>query len=215
MNTKMCPKCNQQLPITPEYFRVRTNGKPQSYCIQCEEVYKKEWYEKTRPAQLEKRKQNYRDNREKRLAQCKERQLRLKKELSAYIKEYYQNNKERIEETNKRWRDANADKVRMYQRTYQRTRKGIKLGIDKGKPYTPEEWDLVTSFFGDKCVYCGKKTKLTMDHFIPVTSGGSTTLDNIVPACQKCNSSKSNHEPEKWCSPETYNYLSSLLVEAR
>jgi 5-methylcytosine-specific restriction endonuclease McrA len=32
--------------------------------------------------------------------------------------------------------------------------------------------------------------KLTQEHVIPVSRGGGTTAENIVPACGKCNSSK-------------------------
>lgn len=41
-----------------------------------------------------------------------------------------------------------------------------------------------------KCHYCGKKSKLTIDHVIPIAGGGSHTLDNIVFACHTCNSEK-------------------------
>jgi len=41
-----------------------------------------------------------------------------------------------------------------------------------------------------KCYYCGQKSKLTIDHVVPLASGGSHTLDNIVFACHGCNSEK-------------------------
>ncbi|WNJ21453.1 HNH endonuclease [Pontibacter sp. G13] len=43
---------------------------------------------------------------------------------------------------------------------------------------------------GYRCVYCGTKEDLTIDHVIPKSSGGRDTWDNLVTACQKCNSKK-------------------------
>ena len=45
------------------------------------------------------------------------------------------------------------------------------------------------------CSYCGNTyeiEKLTMDHVIPLSKGGSDTKDNLVPACRSCNSKKYN-----------------------
>jgi len=50
------------------------------------------------------------------------------------------------------------------------------------------------------CQYCGKKFKkkdLTVDHIIPKCFGGKGTWDNIVTACNKCNSRKDNKTPEQ------------------
>lgn len=44
-----------------------------------------------------------------------------------------------------------------------------------------------------RCLDCGatnKETVLEIDHIIPVSKGGSTTLDNLQTLCKKCNRSK-------------------------
>jgi 5-methylcytosine-specific restriction endonuclease McrA len=40
------------------------------------------------------------------------------------------------------------------------------------------------------CQYCGSPKKLTLDHVIPRSKGGLHTWDNVVAACEKCNSVK-------------------------
>jgi 5-methylcytosine-specific restriction endonuclease McrA len=40
------------------------------------------------------------------------------------------------------------------------------------------------------CQYCGSSKHLTLDHVIPRSKGGSHTWDNVVTACEKCNSRK-------------------------
>jgi 5-methylcytosine-specific restriction endonuclease McrA len=44
-----------------------------------------------------------------------------------------------------------------------------------------------------RCQYCGEKfntNELTFDHVIPRAKGGSNTMDNVVAACEPCNSRK-------------------------
>lgn len=41
-----------------------------------------------------------------------------------------------------------------------------------------------------KCYYCSKRfsvENLTMDHKVPISRGGKSTKENIVPACFECN----------------------------
>ncbi|GAB4427782.1 MAG: HNH endonuclease [Bacteroidia bacterium] len=49
----------------------------------------------------------------------------------------------------------------------------------------------------NRCVYCGSKDSLTIDHVLPRSHGGRDTWDNLVTACQKCNSRKGNMTPEQ------------------
>lgn len=49
------------------------------------------------------------------------------------------------------------------------------------------------------CQYCGdgfKTHELTFDHVIPRSRGGRTSWENIVTACQRCNTSKGSQLPE-------------------
>lgn len=47
---------------------------------------------------------------------------------------------------------------------------------------------------GLACAYCGAgiegETKLTLDHLIPYSQGGSNKADNLVTCCLHCNSSR-------------------------
>lgn len=43
------------------------------------------------------------------------------------------------------------------------------------------------------CVYCGRtppEVSLHVDHVHPVTLGGGNTMDNLLTACEECNSGK-------------------------
>jgi 5-methylcytosine-specific restriction endonuclease McrA len=57
--------------------------------------------------------------------------------------------------------------------------------------FTATDWQEMKAHYGYRCVYCGKKfQRLTQDHIIPLSAGGSHTKSNIVPACRSCNSKK-------------------------
>ena len=51
------------------------------------------------------------------------------------------------------------------------------------------------------CYYCGQKVgyvNLTMDHIIPLSRGGRSTKDNLVPCCKDCNTRKKGSLPIEW-----------------
>lgn len=53
---------------------------------------------------------------------------------------------------------------------------------------------------GWNCQYCGEKFKtseLTFDHVIPRSRGGRTNWENIVAACQSCNTRKGSRMPHE------------------
>jgi 5-methylcytosine-specific restriction endonuclease McrA len=53
---------------------------------------------------------------------------------------------------------------------------------------------------GYACVYCGcdNRKTLTLDHVIPQSKGGKDAWDNLVTACKRCNSEKSNLTLEEY-----------------
>ncbi|HLO51924.1 MAG TPA: HNH endonuclease [Kamptonema sp.] len=54
---------------------------------------------------------------------------------------------------------------------------------------------------GHSCQYCGSTKRLTLDHVMPRAQGGAHTWDNIVTACEKCNSLKGDRTPLQAAMP--------------
>lgn len=52
--------------------------------------------------------------------------------------------------------------------------------------------------FGNCCAYCGCDGDMQIEHVVPIAQGGTHALGNIIPACQRCNTNKRDHDPEMW-----------------
>ena len=111
------------------------------------------------------------------------------------IKNIYQNRYSKAHpEIHKSYREAHREKYRVHHRN----RYSLLLGVP-GNGITEKQWKELKESYLHTCVYCGKKTyRLEMDHVVPITKGGYHSIDNIVPACRNCNSSKNNHNLLSW-----------------
>ncbi len=89
----------------------------------------------------------------------------------------------------KHWQKEHPDRCRAYRKPSQSRRKA-RLRNAVGF-FTATEWRGLLGLYRNRCAYCGKRNKrLTVDHIVPLVGGGTNTIDNIVPACSRCNSSK-------------------------
>jgi HNH endonuclease len=51
---------------------------------------------------------------------------------------------------------------------------------------------------GKPCAYCSDPDPQSVDHVIPLAQGGSWRIQNLAPACGRCNSAKGGRTPEQW-----------------
>lgn len=68
--------------------------------------------------------------------------------------------------------------------------------------HTLKEWNDLKLKHDNKCAVCKEDKKLTKDHIIPLSEGGSDFITNIQPLCRNCNSKKWKHIYE---NPELIN----------
>ena len=113
---------------------------------------------------------------------------------------WYLNNSERSKTNAMSWRQSNHDKMvksgHMWKtrntekvRNQHIRRRSNKIGV-VSEHYTYDQFVDLCNRFDNTCLCCGKKKKLTADHVVPLSKGGSDSIDNIQPLCQSCNSSK-------------------------
>lgn len=67
------------------------------------------------------------------------------------------------------------------------------------------QWEEIKKHFDYKCAYCGKDLPLAQEHFLALSKEGEYTLNNIIPSCKSCNSSKATKDFFKWY-PNYKNY---------
>lgn len=123
---------------------------------------------------------------------------------------------ERSKEYHVTYRKRNREKMRLYARVYrkenrerlrQEQRENPLLGAMKAAlhrsrrkrgTFTVEEWTALVVQYKGRCSYCEETRKLTIDHKLPLSRGGTNTIDNIIPACLPCNSSKRDKTEEEY-----------------
>lgn len=106
-------------------------------------------------------------------------------------------------EQKSKWRRENLDKGRMYENE----RRALKYGNTSiADLLTEAQWRDILDTYHHRCAYCGKKSeRLTIDHVIPVSHGGTHSVNNVVPACQHCNDVKGTKTPERWVGMKVTN----------
>ena len=94
----------------------------------------------------------------------------------------------------KAWAKAHPEELRVIGARRAARKKGLPATL------TIQQWCAILVAYKYQCAYCGKKeTKkrsLTQDHVLPLSKGGGTTPENIVPACKSCNSAKGDRPPK-------------------
>jgi len=171
MQTKVCKKCNEELPATIEYFHKSKNHKHglRNVCKKCRRKIRQEGYNK----------EYYKNN---------------KVNILKYQEEYRKTNKEKLQmyfrqhgKTDKRKKSyiIKTHKQRAFKKYLQAT-------------FTIENWEICKTYFNNKCAYCGKETELQQEHFIPLSKNGEYTKNNIIPTCAFCNNSKHSKDFFEW-----------------
>jgi 5-methylcytosine-specific restriction endonuclease McrA len=91
---------------------------------------------------------------------------------------------EKIRENSRKWRKKN----KYYIKAAIAKRRTMKTKA--GGSFTSAEWNALCKKYKNKCLRCKKRRKLTADHVMPVSKGGTSNISNIQPLCGPCNSKK-------------------------
>ena len=174
--TKICKTCKQEKPIGDFYVNIIRKDGRHSDCKTCYQISNRIYYL----------------THKKEIKECgRIYYLTHKKEVGEYdnlhkkeAREYYNSHKKEWDRVYKIWEHNNPDKVSVYNVK----RKALKLNA-LGH-FTAQEWKALKEKYGNICLKCRKKKKLTVDHIVPLSKGGSNYISNVQPLCKSCNSKK-------------------------
>lgn len=126
----------------------------------------------------------YRKNRERVRESARTREAARRDAINARARQKYAEDPGASLRYFKQWKARNPEKAAAYQRASDHRRRMA------GPGFTSEEWRALLALYGHKCAYCGSGDHIEADHRIPICRGGSNTIENILPACRRCNRSK-------------------------
>lgn len=102
-----------------------------------------------------------------------------------------------------RWRENNRDKHNAKAREWaaRNHEKVMELQRVRRAPINQSTLprdvrSLAFSVYGDACLSCGSKESVEVDHVIPLTKGGTHTVENLQPLCRSCNASKGQNSTD-------------------
>lgn len=173
-------------------------------------------YIANKEAHSAKGKEYYEKNRDNILEYYKKYRAKNRHRLVQISKDYYAENKQVLLKQNKEYREKNREVISERRKLYRQSARAkfIKRAADNRRKsnrsnnrsvsYSTEELKIHLDKFNQQCCYCGTSLDLEsrrswcLDHFIPIAKGGSDCLNNLVPSCHHCNSSKQDRDPWEW-----------------
>jgi len=207
---KVCLICKKEYKPTSNY---------QKYCKKCAPEAKKrrarKWYLKNVEHVKQKSRKQYYTNYEQNLMKRAEyRQTQEYKECAKeYSREYAQleENKERIRISQRKYAHSKKGRKKriMYRERYRERRQ--QAGDARRSRLDDSFVDNIFAVFDNKCFKCHSKEDLTLDHHIPLISGGVLDYSNTVLLCRKCNSGKRDRAPSDFYSCEELEAIGKIF----
>lgn len=205
--TKTCTACGVDKALDEFYAHPSGLYGKTNHCKPCKRAYDKARYEQNKAARLQQMKEwreanptkvvelryQYAESQGRRYTpRATKTPEQRDAERRAYAARYRAENREVFNARIAKWKRENRDKVR----DYSMRRRATLLGAEGD--HSHEDWLRVLRIWNHACAYCDNGDRLTKDHVVPLSRGGSNHIGNIVPACLSCNSSKCNKLLIEW-----------------
>jgi 5-methylcytosine-specific restriction endonuclease McrA len=183
---KQCNKCKEDKDIKDFYLNRTHKDGHSAQCKQCIKSMNLHTKEKRKKYMAE-----YRAKNKSKLATSRAEYYKKNKESESQQKKQRRiENRDLMLEFDKKYRQANPEK----RRELNNKRRALKIKNGIFKILSKE----ITRLYNSPCIYCGSLYSIEADHVIPISRGGTHSIGNLVPACQKCNRSKSDKYLAEW-----------------
>src|SRR6185437_13520610 len=122
-------------------------------------------------------------------------QMRRYQKRSKYKQKWKAKNPEKWAEINRRhvrkWQARNPEKNKVLQRRTKLQRRAFGT-------VSSADFRFVFDHHAHRCVYCASTERLEIDHRVPVSRGGTNSLENLQIACRSCNGQKWSRTHEEF-----------------
>lgn len=222
---KTCSKCGEVKSI--DQYSSNGYGGKLPECKACRSSRAHQYYEEHGDGRREYNREYYQANTERERKRTRE----YARSHADHIIEYRQINAERLREYAREYNDAHAEHRREYRKVHAEYRReykkqyhqseggkiAIRMAVHRRRArkqslpdtFTATDWQHALDYFGGCCAACGRPPglwhTLSADHWIPLSKGGPTTPDNIIPLCHGsggCNNKKNNRNPANWLTEQ-------------
>jgi 5-methylcytosine-specific restriction endonuclease McrA len=212
MKYKTCFICESRLPATPEYFNrdaSRSDGL-HPYCKECRSKKRAERYANSPDlrAKAQKRANDwFYENRERARVNRKKQYWKDPESAIEDVRQWREENPERYRKNNRNKWQRMTEEQKNNARAYVRNRRAMIKNSDG--EHTAEEVQERLEEQGYMCFYCSHPLEddYHIDHYYPLSKGGSNNIDNLVASCPTCNLSKHDKDPREFMAEIGRTYI--------
>ena len=187
---KRCSKCQQDKPLEAFKKNKAMRDGLQAWCTDCLYAYRRD------PVRY----QHYRDidnnGHKRRYVTDIEFKQRTNERNNAWCRDQWKHNPEYRKRKNQQKQEGRSrphirENIRFWSK--QRAHRRRTWIEHSATQFTKAEWYGLCARYKFRCLCCGKKRPLTIDHIVPLSKGGSNGIENLQPLCKPCNQKKFTH----------------------
>ncbi len=171
-------------------------------CKDCHRTRMRLYGEKHREQLAERTRVWYQENKARASKRAAEYYKNNRVAILQYTKQWSRDNREKANKTKRLWEIANPEKYRAKVKLRKYRRRARERGAEGS--FTAQDIIVIRESQRGRCFYCGTRLgdDYNIDHFLPLSKGGTNNPSNLRLSCPKCNFSKGARNPQEFIQAE-------------